>query len=544
VGNATIGVDFLHRLGLADAGNLEGKHMQFLADIVRIHARERPHSPAIDYFNGGHAWTFAMLDRESNQVANALARAGVEAGDRVAYLDKNAPEYFTYLFGTAKLNAVSVAVNWRLAPPEMAFILNDSGARVLLVGEDFLGHLKQIELVHNPTVVVIGDPGDSGHPSYDQWIDGVEEHDPATPAHPQDTCYQLYTSGTTGLPKGVEITHDNFFGALEQGLADVGMNADSINLVAMPLFHIAGSGWGLVGLHAGARTVLLRDVDLPKILEAIPRYRVTHALFVPAVLQFLMATPGIDDADLSTLQTIVYGASPITEPVLVQAMKVFGCRFMQAYGLTETTGAVAILRPEDHDPGGPRAHLLRSCGRPVPPNRIRIVDPDTLEDVAEGEVGEIWNHGRQNMKGYWNNPGATAATIDADGWLRTGDAGYLKDGFLYIHDRVKDMIISGGENIYPAEIENALLKHPGIADAAVIGVPSERWGETPMAMVVRKDESLTEEAVISFCRTQLAHYKCPTAVTWLEALPRNPSGKILKTELREPFWRGRERRVS
>jgi acyl-CoA synthetase (AMP-forming)/AMP-acid ligase II len=285
-------------------------------------------------------------------------------------------------------------------------------------------------------------------------------------------------------------------------------------------------------------------VELANILDAIPRYGVTHALFVPAVLQFLLATPGIDEADLSSLETIVYGASPITEPVLVRAMEVFGCNFMQAYGLTETTGSITILAPEDHDPGGPRAHLLRSCGRPVAPNRVRIVDPETLTDMPEGEVGEIWNQGRQNMKGYWNNPEATAATIDADGWLRTGDAGYLRDGYLYIHDRVKDMIISGGENIYPAEVENALLKHPGVADAAVIGVPSERWGETPMAVVVRKDDALTEEDVIAFCRSQLAHYKCPTAVTWSDALPRNPSGKILKTELREPYWKGQQRRVS
>ena len=518
--------------------------MQCLADIVRHHARVRPDALAIKYANDGRSWSFAALDRESNRVAHALARAGVAAGSRVAYLDRNAPEYFSYLFGAAKLNAVSVAVNWRLAPPEMAFILNDSESRVVLIGEEFLGHLAQIAFDRTPEVVVIGDPGDSGYPSFEQWLADAEDHDPEVTAHSDDTCYQLYTSGTTGLPKGVEITHDNFFGAMQEGLAAVGMSAASVNLVCMPLFHIAGSGWGLVGMHQGARMVLLRDVELPGILDAIPRYGVTHALFVPAVLQFLLATPGIADADLASLETIVYGASPITEPVLVQAMQVFGCNFMQAYGLTETTGNITILAPEDHDPGGPRAHLLRSCGRPVAPNRVRIVDPESLADVPEGQVGEIWNHGRQNMKGYWNNPEATAATIDADGWLRTGDAGYLLDGYLYIHDRVKDMIISGGENIYPAEVENALLKHPGVADAAVIGVPSERWGETPMAVVVRKDEALTEEDVLAFCRSQLAHYKCPTSVAWSDALPRNPSGKILKTELREPYWKGQQRRVS
>jgi long-chain acyl-CoA synthetase len=393
-------------------------------------------------------------------------------------------------------------------------------------------------------VVVIGDPGETGYPTFEQWISGRENRDPAVPARPDDTCYQLYTSGTTGLPKGVEITHDNLLGTLEEGLMDVGMSAESVNLVCMPLFHIAGSGWGLVGTHRGAAIVLLRDVELANILETIERHRVTHALFVPAVLQLLMDVPGVAERDLSSLQLIVYGASPITEAVLVRAMETFGCGFMQAYGLTETTGGIAVLKPEDHDPGGSRAHLLRSCGKPVPPNRVRVVDPDSGADRAEGEVGEIWAHGRQNMKGYWRNAEATAATIDADGWLRTGDAGYFKDGYLYIHDRVKDMIISGGENVYPAEVENALARHPGVADVAVIGVPSERWGETPKAIVVKKDPALTEEDVISFCRSQVAHYKCPTSVDWVEALPRNPSGKILKTELREPYWRGRQRRVS
>jgi len=518
--------------------------MRCLADMVRHHARHRPDALALHYVNDGRRWSFAELDAESNRVAQALAAAGVGPGDRVAYLDKNAPEYYTYLFGAAKLNAVSVAVNWRLAPPEMAFILNDSAAKVVLVGAEFLGHLAQIELTGTPANVVLGDPGDSGYPSYEQWIAGSDAEDPALPAEPDDTCYQLYTSGTTGLPKGVEITHDNFFGALEDGLHDVGMSPEAVNLVCMPLFHIAGSGWGLVGTRSGAAMILLRDVELGQILDVVEIHRVTHALFVPAVLQFLMDVPGVQHRDFSSLKLIVYGASPITEPVLVRAMETFGCDFMQAYGLTETTGGIAVLKPEDHDPGGPRAHLLRSCGKPVPPNRIRVVNPDSGEDLPEGDVGEIWVQGRQNMKGYWRDPEATAATIDADGWLRTGDAGYFRDGYLYIHDRVKDMIISGGENIYPAEVENALMRHPGVADAAVIGVPSERWGETPKAIVVRADPELTEQALIEFCRSQVARFKCPTSVDWVEELPRNPSGKLLKTVLREPFWRGHERRVS
>jgi long-chain acyl-CoA synthetase len=515
-----------------------------LADIVRHHAAISPNNTALHYMTDGRSWTFGELDRESNRVAVRLQEAGVHAQDRVAHLDKNAPEYFTYLFGSAKLNAASVAVNWRLAPPEMEYILNNSEAKVLLIGEEFLGHLAKIRLEHVRQVIVVGDPGTTGYPSYEQWIAGAPATDPMAACTSNDTCYQLYTSGTTGLPKGVELTHENFLGCLNDGFAALGFQAHSVNLVCMPLFHIAGSGWGLVGTHQGASMILLRDVEPANILKGIETFGVTHALFVPAVLQVLLATPGIEKTDFSSLKAIVYGASPITESVLVKSLETFGCGFFQAYGLTETTGGICLLDANDHDPGGDRAYLLRSAGKPVPPNRVRIVDPETLADCADGDVGEIWVHGKQNMKGYWKNPEATAATITPDGWLRTGDAGYLKDGYVFIHDRVKDMIISGGENIYPAEIENVLMKHPRVADAAVIGVPSDRWGETPKAIVVRTGDDVSEQEIIEFCRSQLARYKCPTSVTWLDVLPRNPSGKILKTELRKPYWAGKSRLVS
>ncbi|NIN60483.1 MAG: AMP-binding protein, partial [Xanthomonadales bacterium] len=236
------------------------------------------------------------------------------------------------------------------------------------------------------------------------------------------------------------------------------------------------------------------------IVRVIPEQRVTHAMFVPSVLQFLLAQPGIRDADLSSFETILYGASPITEAVLVEAMDVFGCDFLQGYGMTETTGGVSLLGPEDHDPGGPRANLLRSCGKVIVNHEVRIVDPESRGEMPDGEVGEIWVRGPQVMKGYWKNPEASAESLVEDGWLRTGDAGYLLDGYVFIHDRVKDMIISGGENIYPAEIENVLMAHDGIADAAVIGVPSERWGETVKALVTRSDPDLTEQQIIDYCR--------------------------------------------
>jgi long-chain acyl-CoA synthetase len=259
----------------------------------------------------------------------------------------------------------------------------------------------------------------------------------------------------------------------------------------------------------------------------------------------LLATPGIEKADLSSLDTIFYGASPIAEDVLIRCMDVIGCRFAQVYGMTETSGAIVRLDYEDHDPVGDRRHLLRAAGKALPGVEIRIVDPDTGDDVGPGPVGEIWTRSAYNMLGYWQKPEETASAIVDGGWLRTGDAGYLDDeGYLFLHDRIKDMVVSGGENIYPAEVENILLGVPGVVDAAVIGVPDDSWGETVKAVVVRgPDTEVSADDVIAFCRQRLAHYKCPTSVDFVETLPRNPSGKILKRELREPYWVGRERRV-
>ena len=514
-----------------------------LADVTRVHAQHRGEKSALFCADDGREWTYSELDFQANIVANALLAAGVTAGDRVAYLDKNSPEYFTVLFGGAKINAVSVAVNWRLAPPEIEYILNHSQAEVLIIGEEFLPIAAEMDLPSIKTVAVIGDPGSSGHPTYEQWLVGHEATDPLVPIKQDDTCYQLYTSGTTGLPKGVELTHANFMHCLTDSLAAIKMTEESVNLVCMPLFHISGSGWGVLGLYNGARSVLLRDVDLPAILSLIPKFGISHSLFVPAVLQFLLATEGCRTTDFSSLRCIVYGASPITESILVDAMKTFGSDFVQAYGLTETTGAITVLEAQDHDPGGPRAHLLRSCGRAVANHKIKIVDKDSGAEVPEGEVGEICVLGPQTMKCYWRNEEATNECY-TDDWFHTGDAGYLADGYLYIHDRVKDMIISGGENIYPAEIENALMQHPLIADAAVIGVPSERWGETVKAIITRTNDTLDEQGVIEHCRKLLAGYKCPTSIDWMAEIPRNPSGKILKVELRKPYWDGKGRQVS
>src|SRR5262249_21868969 len=293
-------------------------------------------------------------------------------------------------------------------------------------------------------------------------------------------------------------------------------------------------------------SILLRDFVPADVLADLERHRVTNALFVPAMLQFLTAVPGAADGDYAALRSIVYGASPITDEVLVRSIRTFKCPFIQVYGLTETTGAITELSAPDHDPGGPRARLLRSAGKPYPWVELRIVDPDTGEDRPTGEVGELWTRSVQNMKGYWNKEEETARVFTPDGWLKTGDAGFMDaDGYVFLTDRVKDMIVSGGENIYPAEVENALSGHPAIADVAVIGVPHDRWGETVKAIVVKQaGTDPRPEEIIEYARGHLAHYKCPTSVDFADALPRNPSGKLLKRQLREPYWKGRERRIN
>ncbi len=514
-----------------------------IAGIVRAHGADRPEAPALEV--GERSITFGELDRRSNQVAQALRSAGVGFGDRVAFIDKNGLEWFEVTFGLAKLGAVNVAVNWRLAPAEMAQIIDDAQAEVVIVGSEFVPHIEKVEgdLARVRTIVAVG-AHDRWIP-YASWVESQPPDDPGVASGGADVAFQLYTSGTTGLPKGVMLTNDNFF----KGVAGLGdqwrFTGDSVNLAMMPMFHIAGAGWAMVGLYNGCRTIVLRDVDPAEILRVIAEFGVTNAFMVPAVIQFLLATPGVESTDFSSLRSLVYGASPITETVLVRGMKIFGCEFIQVYGLTETTGAVTQLDGVDHDPEG-RPHLLRSCGRPYPWVEVRVVDIESAADAAVGEVGELWTRSHQNMKGYWNNPAATADAVTPEGWFRSGDVGYRDaDGYLYLHDRVKDMIVSGGENVYPAEVENALMKHPAVGDVAAIGVPDERWGEAVKAIVVPVEGAEVSEAdLIAFAREQLAGFKLPKSIVFATSLPRNPSGKLLKRELREPYWAGVERRIS
>jgi long-chain acyl-CoA synthetase len=514
-----------------------------IADILRVHAAGRADGTAL--ILGDRSLTWAELYDRASRVASGLAEAGVGSQDRVAFLDKNGFEHFEMFYGAALMNAICVDVNWRLAPPEVEFIVNNAEAKVFVVGQEFVPLLDAIadQLASVTTILVIG--GHEKYPDFAEWIERHEPNDPKVATTGDDVAFQLYSSGTTGRPKGVMLSNDNFFGLLPLAKDMWEFSPDAVNLVAMPLFHIGGGGWATAGMYEGATSVIVRELDPAALIRLIPEHGITHLFVVPAVLQFMLMVPGHDQGDYSSLQVIVYGASPISEEVLARSIEVFGCKFWQAYGLTETTGAIVNLPPEDHDLNGPNRHRLRSCGVAGPGVELRIVEPSTGADMPVGEVGEIWTRTPQNMKGYWNQPEATMATIDTDGWLRTGDAGYLDaDGYLYIHDRVKDMIVSGGENVYPAEVENVLMAHPAVADVAVIGVPDERWGETGKAVVVQVEGvDVTPEEIIAFCRERLARFKCPTSVEFTDVLPRNPSGKVLKKDIRAPYWEGYERKV-
>lgn len=516
--------------------------LQSMSDLTRQQARCRP-SEVAHVFEERET-TFGELDKRASRIANGLIAADLPPQGRVGYLGMNSDLFFEAVYGCFKANAVLVGVNWRLAPPEVVYVLNDARAEVLFVGAEFVpvveGILDQLETVK---LVVAVDGGHATWPSFVQWRDAQSAEDPGLDIAADDDVLQLYTSGTTGHPKGVRLTNANYLAVFklsaESGWASY--DAGESNLIAMPNFHVAGVNMGLMTTAQGARGIIMKQVDPAKVLEFIPRYGIHNMFLVPAVIQFLLQVPGADRTDFSSLQRVFYGASPISEDVLLGATRLFNCSFTQLYGLTETAGAGTALDGPSHEPSRGK---LRSCGKPYPGIDVRVVDGEG-KDVPQGAVGEIVIRSPTVMKGYWGNPEATAKAI-VDGWFLTGDAGYFdEEGYLFIHDRVKDMIVSGGENIYPAEVENALMSHAEIADVAVIGVPDDKWGEAVKACVVLKpDSKLTADDVVTFCKSRIASYKCPKSVDFLAALPRNPSGKILRRELREPHWAGRERRVN
>lgn len=520
-----------------------------ICDIVCRHGRERPGEVAFRF--EGRDTSFAAFAQHCRQVAAALRAAGCRKGARVAFLGRNSDQYFELLLGAAFAGVVVAPLNWRLSPAELGAILADAQAELLFAGPDY--HAMALELAaSHPAIrgVIEMAEGADARRHFAAWRDAATPDDHADHEGSiarSDVFLQLYTSGTTGRPKGVMLSHGAVLGALDAGREGGerwrNWTPDAVALVAMPVFHISGTGWALGCFYGGGRSVILPEFSIPGVGRAIATEGVTHAMMVPAALQMLMDDWETAGANLRALRLIAYGASPMPPALLARCRRLPGCDLVQYYGMTETTGSVVALPPEDHT--HPIGNRLASTGRVMSGNALRIVDAAGV-DMSCGAVGEVWVRTPGAMTGYWQLPQATAETITADGWLRTGDAGYLDaDGYLFLCDRIKDMIISGGENIYPIEVETAILSHPAVSEVAVIGVPDAHWGEAVKAVVVLKQgQRLLAEELIAHVRRRIAGYKTPRSVDFVAILPRNSAGKLLKRELRAPYWAGQGRNVA
>ena len=511
-----------------------------VAEILAHWEARQPDAIALRFAGTDRTW--AELAQRVRRNAAAQRAAGLVPGDRVAVLDLNHPSCLELTLACAQAGTANAVVNFRLAPPEIAYVINDAKARILFVGPEFAAAVEALRpsLPTLERVIRVGGPDDE----YEGWLAAHAPDAAVYPAKPDHCFLQLYTSGTTGFPKGAMLTHRGMLAHSAHLAATQSYRTSSRVQVAMPLFHVGGTSTALVALTVGARVVLMRTPDPAAALEMLEAEKITHTFFVPALMAVMNHVPGAAARDYSSLEVLCYGASPMPLPVLRASLALFPRVLYQVYGMTEQSGAVSLLGPEDHvNPAV--AHRLVSAGKAIEGVEIEIHDPLTGDRLPAGAPGEIWVRSDQRMGGYWGKPEATAAVFTPDGWLRSGDGGHMDaDGYIYVTDRIKDLIISGGENIYPAEIERVLAEHPAIQDVAVIGVPDERWGEVPKAVVVaRAGATIDPHEVVAWCRERIAAFKCPKSIDVVAALPRNPTGKILKKDLRKPYWEGRERQV-
>lgn len=507
-----------------------------LANVLEHQAARRANHSA--FVCGEQVHTFRTLNYAANRVANALYANGVLPGGRVAFWGRNCLEAIELVFGAAKAGVVPVMVNWRLGPREGGYILADSRSRIVVVDADVAAAIGT-DLQSMPDGITVLRTGSGG--TYEIWRDEASKRASAPPPTGlRDEALQLYTSGTTGHPKGVLLTETNCQSSVRVHCEALRMGEDTVQLIALPLFHIGGLVLALASVSAGSTTVVAADADAYRLLATIRQHGVTHLPTVPTLLADVLDAAEQEGVRLPTLRAICYGSAPMPESLLRRAISTLDAELLSGYGMTETTATVTFLdfrdhrQAERHDAPEHVRERLHSVGRAGPFAAIKIVDPETLEECPRGVHGEVLIRGPQIMKGYWNRNADNDATLLPDGWIRTGDGGYLdEDGYLFLTDRIKDMIISGGENIYPAELENVIAGMCGIDEVAVIGVPDERWGETPKVVAVRRAGSdLTSADVVAHCRARLAHYKCPTTVEWVDELPRTASGKVLKHVLR------------
>lgn len=507
-----------------------------LVETIKRQATNLPENVAI--VRDTRSVTYAELDAESDLTASALVAEGIGKGSRIAYLGKESEIFYEILFGCAKSGAVLVPINWRLTSAEISHILADSAAQLIFIEQEFIHAVEGIsDVLPALNSIVVLDDSDTG---FADWKRRNANVPVIAVAHAEDPVVQIYTSGTTGLPKGVVLAHRTFFAVRDMlarnNLDWIDWRTDDRNLVGLPGFHIGGLWWAVQGIAAGVTNIILRTLNSGEVLRALRQWGVTTTCMVPAMMHMLAAEPGASSADFATLRKLVYGGSPISEALLARCRTLMDCEFAQIYGLTETGNTAVCLPPYAHTRGG---HLLEAAGLPYPGVEVSVVDKQGNE-LEAGRIGEIRIKSPACMTEYWGQPTATAETL-RDGWVHTGDAGYLDaDGYIYICDRIKDVVIVAGENVYPAEVEKALAQLPAVVEAAVIGIPDERWGERLHAVVVpRTGEAVTYRQLADGLRKSLANFKIPTSWEFADSIPRNPSGKVLRRRLRQSYGNAR-----
>ncbi|MEP2716170.1 long-chain-fatty-acid--CoA ligase [Pseudophaeobacter sp.] len=517
-----------------------------ITSMIKRAAQINPNGIATIYQDRQQSWS-QMLDRVA-RLAGALQGLGMEPGDRVALVSLNSDRFIEYYFAVVWGGGAMMPMNIRWSAAECAYALNDAGAKILICDETFKDLAVEIkpQVSGLDTLIYAGDEtAPKGMLNYEELI---AASDPAPDAgrSGDDLAGVFYTGGTTGFPKGVMLSHTNFYVGGVANAHDINMQDGTIYLHAAPMFHIADLIWFSALTFMAGTHVVIPAFTPDATLEAIEKHRPDQTLLVPVMLQMILNSDKLASTDISSLKQIAYGASPITEAVLKEAFEKFpNVSFLQAFGQTELSPVATILPTDYHVFEGPKAGKLRSAGRATRVCEIRIVDEDH-QPLPSGEVGQIAVKGPITMLGYWNKPEVTAETI-IDGWVMTGDAGYMdQDGFVFLMDRVKDMIVSGGENVYSAEVENALGQHPAVATSAVIGIPSEQWGESVHALVIlHPDAEVTSEELQAHCHKLIAGYKCPRSIEYRsEAFPLSGANKVLKTELRKPYWEGKARQIS
>ena len=498
-----------------------------------------PERPALLF--EGHQFTFAQLQERANRLANALADMGVEKGDRVATMQVNTHQNIELYFAAALLDAIYVPLNFRAKAEELAQMLAIAGPRALFIGERYLPLIEGLDWLLPGQVVTMDCPPRSGQRSYEELLQAPADELHFPEGDDDDTTVIMFTSGTTSVPKGVQLTHDSFASYLLATVEPADPDILETNLLTVPLYHIAGLQGALAAIYGGRTLAVMRQFDPREWLALAQNCRVNRAMLVPTMLKRLMDFPGFHEFDLSALKVITYGAAPMPVPVIRQAIEEFpGVRFINAFGQTETASTITMLPPEDHVlDGAPeeveiKLRRLSSIGKPLDDVEVMIVDEEG-QPVTTGEVGEIVARGSRMMKGYWQQQDATVETI-RDGWVYTGDLAYQdEDEYIYLAGRARDFIKRGGEMISPEEVEQVLMSHPQVEEAAIIGVPDLEWGEEVRALVVRRSETVDENALIDHCSQHLASFKRPRSVVFIDQLPRNVMGKVMKRDLREEY---------